>query len=235
MARSETDSVFLSSVTDLMTSLAVLFILLLVVYVGKAHAEANSLNKEINKLRNFVQATIDIKKELKNELAKEKLHFEDDSNDALAIVYSVPDSKLQFDLNSAVLETEGKEYLQDIIPSVMRVVASQNMLPNIESILIEGHTDSSGDDEHNLELSQKRAFSVLQYGLNGCGLDTHEREWFLYFTSTSGRGERGLLPKGSKAGFENPAQSRRVEFKIRVKSIEQKSKGINSLTRTDNL
>lgn len=231
MVKHESDSAFLSSITDLMTSLAVIFILLLVVYMAKAHAEANKLQKEIDNLKDIEQSTHNIKKELKTRLADVKLPFEDDPNDALTVVYCVPQSKLEFRNDSAELNDDGKTYLREHIPDVMKVITEKEMLPNIGSILIEGHTDSKSDDEYNLQLSQERAFNVLQYSLDGCNLDPKSREWFLYYTSANGRGERDLLPVGSRPGFENEQASRRVEFKIRVKSIEQKADQLKALLK----
>ena len=63
--------------------------------------------------------------------------------------------------------------------------------------------------------------SVLKYGLNNTKLTNSQRECLLDLSSINGRGERDLIPIGSKPGRENKSLSRRVEFKIRVKSYEQ--------------
>ena len=48
-----------------------------------------------------------------------------------------------------------------------------------------------------------------------------QRDCLLNLASINGRGERDLIPIGARPGKENKSQSRRVEFKIRVKSYEQ--------------
>ncbi|PCE63786.1 OmpA family protein [Sediminicola luteus] len=72
------------------------------------------------------------------------------------------------------------------------------------NILIEGHTDSTGNDDYNLQLSKKRAQAVTDY-LVGHGIAKSR------FT-TKGYGE--AQPKGDNATEEGRAQNRRVEFAI---------------------
>jgi hypothetical protein len=62
---------------------------------------------------------------------------------------------------------------------------------------------------------------VLIYGL-GPSFNSVQRKQLLDIASISGRGDRDLLPEGSKKGAEDDKKSRRVEFKIRVKSLEKK-------------
>jgi chemotaxis protein MotB len=197
-----------------MTSLAVIFILLLVLLI--AH-----YSRQIAVLKEQIQRVQSVKDELKSELEKKGYKAEDDPRDVLAIVYHAQSEKLQFDVDKADMKEAGQTFLRDFIPRLVDVIGEKKFLTNVESILIEGHTDSDGDDEHNLKLSQDRSFAVLKFGLNGCGLNPRNREHFLYLTSISGRGKRGLLPLGARPGFENKTRSRRVEFVIRLKSFEQ--------------
>jgi outer membrane protein OmpA-like peptidoglycan-associated protein len=90
----------------------------------------------------------------------------------------------------------------------------------IDSLVIEGHTDDRGSDIHNLKLSQERSFNVMVKGLEvieasapwiyGC---FHEK------TSASGRGRQDLIYED--IGYPNRDKSRRVIFKIRLRSTEQ--------------
>ncbi|MBY0549285.1 MAG: OmpA family protein [Candidatus Obscuribacterales bacterium] len=222
MSKRDHQSIFLSSINDLMTSLAVVFILLLVVYASNARAESMKLQQVIDELKGRAEGSFSVKEDLRQHLAKQNLQFANDDADALALVYSAPDDKLQFDTNKSDLHGEGARFLDGFVPKVMRVISAPAFASNVESILIEGHTDSDGDDERNLKLSQDRAFAVLRYSLNQCCLDQGQLDFLLNYTSINGRGERCLLPIGSQPGSENKARSRRVLFKIRVKSLEQK-------------
>lgn len=64
-----------------------------------------------------------------------------------AIVY------INFDVNSAVIRTESDPVLSDLYD---RLLAE-----GIETVSIEGHTSTEGSDEYNLDLSERRAQSVV--------------------------------------------------------------------------
>ncbi len=78
-------------------------------------------------------------------------------------------------------------------------------------VVIEGHTDSLGSDEYNLELSRKRAIAIKEWFLTESGLDGVEYE-------TVGYGEsRPIAPNTNPDGSDNPegrAKNRRVEIRI---------------------
>ena len=71
-------------------------------------------------------------------------------------------------------------------------------------ILIEGHTDSAGPDDYNMNLSKQRAESVTRY-LVSQGIDANR------FT-TKWYGEH--QPKADNSTAEGKAQNRRVELGI---------------------
>jgi outer membrane protein OmpA-like peptidoglycan-associated protein len=62
------------------------------------------------------------------------------------------DSGILFDVNSAVLRTEAKTNLQNLAGILNKYEDTD--------VLIEGHTDSTGTADYNLELSLRRAQSV---------------------------------------------------------------------------
>ncbi|MDX1394388.1 MAG: OmpA family protein [Gemmatimonadota bacterium] len=70
-------------------------------------------------------------------------------------------------------------------------------------IAIEGHTDSDGDDAHNMDLSQRRADSVKRYLVDEYGIDDGRLE-------TAGFGE--TMPAADNMTPEGKQQNRRVEL-----------------------
>lgn len=62
---------------------------------------------------------------------------------------------IAFESNSAVLTAKGRAVIDKVLPVLKRAPEA--------SIEIGGHTDSYGDPDYNLQLSQKRAESVRQY------------------------------------------------------------------------
>lgn len=67
-----------------------------------------------------------------------------------------------------------------------------------------GYTDSTGSDDHNLDLSQRRALSVANY-LNAQGVDSRR-------FAVTGYGEAN--PIASNASSAGRAQNRRVEIQL---------------------
>jgi len=65
------------------------------------------------------------------------------------------DSGLMFDLNSYVLNPATKVNLESLAKTLNKYQDT--------NILIEGHTDASGKDDYNMELSKKRANAVSAY------------------------------------------------------------------------
>jgi outer membrane protein OmpA-like peptidoglycan-associated protein len=191
------------SMTDLMTSLAVIFILLLVVYMNHTYQETQ-------------QGSLKIKEELRNQINREldkikdnKVKAEDDPRDPLALVIRVQDDTLEFNVNKKDLLAKGRTFLSSFTPAIENVVCSQKNIKDVDSILIQGFTDKSGGPEINLPLSQDRALEVMKTMYKQSGA---QQACFLRLASTNGMGANELL--------DTPKKSRRVEFKIRVKSYE---------------
>lgn len=99
-----------------------------------------------------------------------------------------------FDLDSATIRPESKPVLDEVLGVLQGEPGWK--------VLIEGHTDSSGGDAHNLELSQKRAESVKAYLVAG-GIDAGRLR-------TKGFGEG--KPVADNATELGRAQNRRVEL-----------------------
>ena len=102
---------------------------------------------------------------------------------------------VEFELNSDVLTPVGIALLDEIL-------AALEQFPNVP-IEIAGHTDSQGDETANLDLSERRAQTALEY-LVGKGQD---RERFVVV----GYGEE--FPVASNTTEDGRARNRRIEFK----------------------
>lgn len=71
-----------------------------------------------------------------------------------------------FNVNSTDLNPAGQEYLKKLIPAYLSVVLSEKNREYIEQIVIEGHADDGGTYLYNLDLSQKRSYSVAGFIMN---------------------------------------------------------------------
>jgi chemotaxis protein MotB len=121
----------------------------------------------------------------------------------------------------------GITFLRRFTPRLAFTVCSDDFRKEISAIVIEGHADSSGTDAINLPLSQARSMTVVRESLNVLsktisdpGVPSTLRACFLTFLSASGRGSSE--PILNAIGSEDKDRSRRVEFKIRVRSLEQR-------------
>jgi outer membrane protein OmpA-like peptidoglycan-associated protein len=65
------------------------------------------------------------------------------------------DSGLLYDVDKATLKPASRENLSNLAVILNKYEDTE--------ILLEGHTDASGSDEHNLDLSKRRAQSVANY------------------------------------------------------------------------
>lgn len=105
-------------------------------------------------------------------------------------------SGIQFAVNSYQLNGESKENLHKLA-AILNKYEDTN-------ILIEGHTDSSGPEEYNMDLSNKRAESVLKYLISQTVLPNR-------LTSIGYGEDQPIADNSTKAGM---AKNRRVEVAI---------------------
>jgi OmpA-OmpF porin, OOP family len=110
--------------------------------------------------------------------------------------------KEEIKLPGVVFETNKADLLPESIPVLEGAVATLKRYPDLK-IEVAGHTDSRGSDAYNLDLSARRAATVLKYLRDG-GV-TNE-------LSSRGYGER--QPIGSNTSDEGRQQNRRVVLRV---------------------
>jgi len=101
-----------------------------------------------------------------------------------------------FDVNSDRIRPEST-------PALTEIVTTLNEHADLK-ILIEGHTDNTGDDAQNLALSDRRAQSVVTY-LTQQGVATAR-------VSAQGKGE--TVPAADNGTAEGRQQNRRVVIRV---------------------
>jgi outer membrane protein OmpA-like peptidoglycan-associated protein len=213
----DTDSGIESSFTDLMTSLAVIFILLLCATMNNAFEESQSTRTKV--LERLQQQL--------NEFVEQGVKVETVPKDPLALLILVPEGLLEFQKGQSTIPPRGIEFLHRFIPRLTDTIYQQEFRDDIGSVVVEGHTSSEGPNALNLELSQNRSMAVVGKSLkiiessNGSSNnDRAKMDHFLRVLSASGRGKQDPIMMAD--GTEDHQQSRRVIFKIRVKSFEEK-------------
>lgn len=216
---------------DLMTSLAVIFILLLVYFLDLTHqraeAEQRRIEEEKRKTEIEKQQTESNRELVIKRLQKElvtvnpSIQIKPDERDPLTLLIIVPEELLRFEENKAKLREVGREFLNSFTPTLTAVLCAPDLQEKVDSLLIEGHTNSRGEEWRNIPLSTERATAVTLYSLDLLrDKNLPSLECFLTLSSANGRGPRDLILDSE--GKEDPEKSKRVEFKVRVRSLEQR-------------
>jgi len=109
---------------------------------------------------------------------------------------SITLNNLTFELNSATIAASSR-------PTLDQLVKSLNTQTDF-NVLVAGHTDSSGSDQYNHNLSEKRAAAVANY-LISQGVEK---------TRISHKGYGESQPIASNKTVSGRAMNRRVEFRV---------------------
>ena len=82
---------------------------------------------------------------------------------------------LQSAFNNSALTTDSQTTLQGVIPMYLDVLLQDRFRDYIAEIIIEGHTDTDGSYEMNMELSYDRAYSVAKFCMDSRNGLTEEK------------------------------------------------------------
>jgi outer membrane protein OmpA-like peptidoglycan-associated protein len=198
------DQFFTTGVTDLMTSVAIIFVLLFVVALQPAPVASVSADPTDSNAREI----------LMSQFERLGLPIEKDPDDPQLLLLIMPESLLNFDFGRATLRPAAEAYLQKVIPQYASAFCGP-FRSLIESVTIEGHTDDVGEDRRNLRLSQERAFRVMVKAMDILQ-GRPEDDCFQQITTASGRGKQDLW-YGIDQRLSRD-KSRRVVFKIRLQA-----------------
>jgi outer membrane protein OmpA-like peptidoglycan-associated protein len=202
-----------SSLTDLMTSLMVIFILLLLVFVQRTGAKDPAAAARL---------LAELEKQLKPG-APDSPMIKQEQNRILLIA---PERLMSFESGSSALSDKGKGFLQQKLPAIAGILYDTRFRDGIESIVVQGHSDLQvfkglPPDEsrnRNLELSQQRAMEVVKTALTDLkATPPEEQSWFVGKLSASGRGQQDCSADDAQD------ECRKVIFVIRVRAIDAKA------------
>ena len=200
-----------SSLTDLMTSLMVIFVLLL---VSRLNNQAGWRAAAAADLEERIRASVRGTTEHKPSISRAK----DDPN---TVVVEIPNTLVSFNTQDYTLKPEGHEFLASTIPDWAGILCSDHVRPNIDNVVVEGHSDqtrwqNSTFDENkqkNLTLSQQRSMAIVSGSLSVLRSSPALRDCFLQKLSATGRGEEEPADPANPGSVRN----RRVVFKIRLR------------------
>ena len=149
--------------------------------------------------------------------------------ETLTIRFRAPD--ILFATATSELKQEFQAVLSDFFPRYLGIL--HRFKSAIQEVRIEGHTSSmwagaaNTEDAYfkNMALSQSRTRSVLEFGLLLSASEPF-REWARRHLTATGLSSSRLILSG---GAEDPARSRRVEFRVLTNAKRQIVKIIETL------
>jgi Outer membrane protein and related peptidoglycan-associated (lipo)proteins len=148
------------------------------------------------------------------------LSLDADPRDPLALLIVVPENLLTFEFGKSTLSPTADQFLVEALPFYIRALCGP-LRDKIDSLAIEGHTDDFGSDAFNLKLGQERSLAVMVKGLEIIQMvEPDSYQCFQEITSAAGRGRQDLIYESTS--MVNREKSRRVIFKIRLRSAEQR-------------
>ena len=160
-----------------------------------------------------VAAIAEKKKNLMEELkaAFEKENIAVEVNDETGEI--MMDSSVLFGVDQYEITEKGQEFLKKFIKAYSSVILKDDYEGFVSKIMVEGHTDSSGERKHNEELSEKRATEVMNYCLSdNAGIDKNIKADMEKLMEAVGYADD--YPIFDESGKEDPDKSRRVSFKF---------------------
>ena len=208
---SHEENVFALSTGDLMAGLLFIFILLLMGALLQVQEKAEQDKELADRYDNTkTHLYIDLQDEFKKDLAVWGAVMD---SSMMSIRFQEP--SMLFDEAKSELKPAFKEILDDFFPRYLEVLSRPQYKDNIKEIRIEGHTNSNGEYFSNMQLSQDRTRSVLQYCLGITPPDNVE--WLRGVLTANGLSSSHPVMKN---GVEDKNLSRRVEFRIRTNAEE---------------
>ena len=138
------------------------------------------------------------------------------SNDAGAEIVRIGDNgnivineSLVFEYNSYAIKKDARPLLDTLARALGNVLADADVRANIDTIVIQGHTDERGSASFNSDLSAKRATAVLDYLFDAN--KTLSDSYGSYFAASAYSKFRPINPDKSEAAYQ---QNRRIEIAV---------------------
>lgn len=188
--------------------------------LNKAYLEIESAKQELAVTRDELQDIVGIRTDIIGALQSA---FNNSSMKVDAQTGSITfSSDVLFRYNSATLTADSKETLREIIPMYLDVLLQDQFRGYIAEIIIEGHTDTDGGYQSNMELSYERAKAVSDFCMDKKnGLTESKIEQLQQILTVNGKSwSNPVYKQGSDAAEVDMPASRRVEIKFRLKEDE---------------
>lgn len=199
--------------------------------LAAANIEMENTKAELDATRSELQDIVGIRTDIIGELQS---RFNNSSMSVDAQTGSITfSSDVLFKYNSSTLTTDSKNSLKEVIPMYLDVLLQDAYRPYIAEIIIEGHTDTDGSYQSNMDLSYARANAVAKFCQDEKnGLSEDKIEQLQQLLTVNGRSYSNPVYKEGTEEIDMAA-SRRVEIKFRLKEDEMIEKIAQILNQSE--
>jgi len=200
-------------VSDLMAGLMITFLFIAIILISGAVQEVTQDNQKRES-----SICDEIQQSLQTVAWKEQI---DICEGGIVIKFKNPE--LLFGVGESSLKPGFQAMLEEFFPKYMDIIWKYR--DDIEEIRIEGHTDQTGQADtplgrydYNMGLSQARTRAVMKFLFQTEAAQVRE-DWLIRHTTAVGMSSSRPVLRDD--GSIDEAQSRRVEFKIRLKPSQR--------------
>lgn len=212
------------SIADMMSGLMMVFLLITVAFLLKINEQQANVKKVVTE---YSDVKKQISEALNNEFAQDLKEWGADPVEPETLTIRFKDPETLFAPGSHSLNSKFKSILDNLIPRYVDVIAKHEEA--IQEIRIEGHTSSEWNGQrdtdeaylNNMELSQARTRSVLEYILKMDKMKKRKK-WLIKKFTANGLSYSHLIFDAN--GREDEKRSRRVEIKLRTNAEQQVEK-----------
>ena len=181
--------------------------------IGEQEEYLSAATEEILELRGQMETIVGVRKSVLEQIRDSVVQVMGDSSkvkiDNGNIVFN---EGVFFDVGSYAIKPGAGEMLSQLSKVFERFLADENNLQYVDSIVISGHADSTGNAQDNRTLSSNRANAVLGYLLESGGYGLQR-----YSSCFCAAGYGDTRPVASNDTEEGRAQNRRIEISIVLK------------------
>jgi len=197
---------------DLMTGLMMVFMLLTAAFMLRVEQTTTLVVKE------YEETKADMLRALQQEFEKDLKQWNAELLGDMTIRFKDP--TVLFATGSAELKPQFRQVLKEFFPRYVNLLTSEKYRDAVKEVRIEGHTstawatstDAQSAYFHNMELSQARTRSALEFLLTLPPV-ANERDWLIQHVTANGLSSSRPLSKNDKS-FAAQQVNQRVEFRI---------------------
>lgn len=208
------------SISDMMAGLMMVFLFIAVVFMQQVNKDKDAL---VEIAETYKDSIILLNEALHDEFDDDLAEWGAEILDNNTIVFKEPD--VLFEKNKYSVREKFKKILDEFFPRYVEILSSDIFINDIIELRVEGHTSTVGPPGYseqesylyNANLSQQRAFSVLEYVFTLAESRAHQK-WLIQVLRANGLAFAKLI---YDEGVENRARSRRVEFQVVTNTEER--------------